>query len=72
MEQNHGGKPTKLRLILVEKGIMQQDLAKMSNVEKYQISQLCSGLKSNVMLDTAKKIARALNVTLDEAFGDDV
>lgn len=72
MEQNYGDKPTRLRLILAQKGIMQKDLAIMANVEKYQISQLCSGLKSNVMLDTAKRIAKALNVTLDEAFGDDI
>jgi len=72
MEQNYGDKPTRLRTVLAEKGIMQKDLAKMSGVETYQISQLCSGLKSNVMLDTAKRIAKALNVTLDEAFGDDI
>jgi len=70
MKQNYGDKPTKLRLIIEQRGIMQKDLAQMSNVETYQISKLCSGLKSNVMLDTAKRIAKALNVTLDEAFGE--
>ena len=70
MKQNYNGEPTRLRQVLDLKGIKQKDLAVMANVETYQISKLCSGLKSNVMLDTAKRIAKALNVTLDEAFGD--
>ena len=66
------GSRTKLEFILMSRGIMQKDLAVMANVEKYQISQICSGQKTNIMLDTAKKICRALNVTLDEAFGDGI
>jgi len=61
---------TKLEFIIMKRGIMQKDLAVMADVEKYQISQICSGQKKNIMLDTAKKICKALNVTLDEAFGD--
>jgi DNA-binding Xre family transcriptional regulator len=62
---------TRLQHILNERGVMQKDVAEWANIEKYQMSQICSGQKTNIMLDTAKKICRALGVTLDEAFGDD-
>ncbi|HWY13072.1 MAG TPA: helix-turn-helix transcriptional regulator [Bacteroidia bacterium] len=62
---------TKLKKILLEKRMMQKDLAKLANVEVYQISQIASGKKTNIMLDTAKRICNALNKTLDEVFGDD-
>lgn len=65
-----GYKPTRLRIILAHKGITQRELAEMTGMETYQISQICSGKKTNIMLDNAKKIAYSLGVTLDEAFGD--
>ena len=70
MKKNYGETTTRLRVVLAQKGISQKDLAEMSGVEIYQISLLCSGKKTNIMLDTAKRIATALDVSLDEAFGD--
>ena len=70
MKVNHEDKITRLRLILAKRGLTQSELSEMADVEKYQVSLLCSGRRSNVMLSTAKKIAVALDVTLDEAFGD--
>ena len=64
-------KITKLKRILFEKGVTQKDLADITNMENCQISNIVSGNQKNIMLDSAKKIAKALGVTLDDAFGDD-
>ena len=69
---NYSEKITRLRVLLAKKGITQKQLAEMSGLETYQVSQVCSGKKTNIMLDTAKRIAYSLDVTLDEAFGDDM
>jgi transcriptional regulator with XRE-family HTH domain len=71
MEQEIKDKPTRLRVILATRGLKQKDLANMANLELYQVSKICSGLTKNIMLDTAKKISKALGVTIEEAFGDD-
>ncbi|MSW60247.1 MAG: helix-turn-helix domain-containing protein [Actinobacteria bacterium] len=70
MKKNYK-KATRLRVILAQKGISQKDLAGMTGLEVYQVSNLCTGKKPNPMLDTAKKICYSLGVTLDEAFGDE-
>lgn len=62
-------KVTKLKILLAQRGYTQNDLAQLSGVQRYKISQICSG-KTNIQLDTAKRIALALDVTLDDAFGD--
>lgn len=67
---NHG-KITRLRLVLAQKGVSQRQLAEMSKVDAYKISQICSGKNTNVMLETAKRICFTLGCTLDEAFGDE-
>jgi len=61
---------TRLKKILMDKGISQKDLSKMSDVPEYKISQLCSGKVSNIYLNTAKKICEVLECSLDDAFGD--
>ncbi len=63
-------KLTKLRMILFEKNISQKELAELTNMECCQISKIVSGTQKTLMLDSAKKIAKALGVTVDEAFGD--
>lgn len=63
-------KLTKLRMILFEKNISQKELAELTNMEYCQISKIVSGTQKTLMLDSAKKIAKALGVTVDEAFGD--
>jgi transcriptional regulator with XRE-family HTH domain len=66
----HNPKVTRLKVILAQKGYTQNDLSVLSGVQRYKISEIVSGKKTNIHLDTAKKIALALDVTLDEAFGD--
>ena len=61
---------TRLKKILMDKGINQKDLSKMSDVPEYKISQLCSGKVTNMYLITAKKICEVLECSLDDAFGD--
>jgi transcriptional regulator with XRE-family HTH domain len=70
MKLNYSDKTTKLKMLLLQRGYTQNDLAALTGIQRYQISQMCSGKKTNIYLDTAKRIALALDVTLDEAFGD--
>jgi len=61
---------TNLEKIMKQRGMLQKELAEKANIELYQISQLCSGKKTNIMLDTAKRICKVLKCSLDKAFGD--
>jgi transcriptional regulator with XRE-family HTH domain len=70
MEIIYKERTTRLKVILAKKGYTQADLASLTGIQRYQISQICSGRRTNIYLDTARKIASALEVTLDEAFGD--
>ena len=67
---NNLTRPTRLKILLAQRGMSQKDLAEIAGLEMYQVSLLCSGKQKNLMLETAKKIAYALGVSLDEAFGD--
>jgi transcriptional regulator with XRE-family HTH domain len=62
---------TKLKRILQEKGINQSKLARMTNLEICQVSNICNGKQKTIYLNTAKRIAKALNMTLDEIFSDE-
>ncbi len=61
---------TRLKKLLIEKEISQKELAKLSDVAEYKISQLCMGKSKDLFVSTAKRICDVLNVSLDEAFGD--
>jgi len=61
----------KLKRILKEKDITQSKLARMTDLEICQISNICSGKQKTLLLSTAKKIAKALNMTIDELFSDE-
>jgi transcriptional regulator with XRE-family HTH domain len=67
---NKRKKITRLKIILMQRGLSQTDFAKMVGMHNYEISNLCSGKKVNLFLETAKKISNALNLTLDDVFGD--
>ena len=67
----YGEKTTKIRMLIIERGMTQKDLAELAELSLSQVSYICSGKKINFDLDTAKRISKVLNVTLDEAFGDD-
>lgn len=61
---------TNLQKILNKKKMTQKHLAKLADLEVYQVSKLCTGLQTDFLISTAKKICNTLDVTLDEAFGD--
>jgi DNA-binding Xre family transcriptional regulator len=56
--------------MLLDRKITQKELARLSEVAEYKISQLCAGKSKNLYITTAKKICEVLNCTLDDAFGD--
>jgi len=61
---------TRLKKVLSDKKMSQKELAKLSDVAEYKISQLCAGKSKDLFLSTAMKICDVLNCTLDDAFGD--
>jgi putative transcriptional regulator len=61
---------TRLKKVLNERKMTQKELAKMSEVAEYKISQLCAGKSKDLFLSTAKRICEVLNCNLDDAFGD--
>jgi DNA-binding Xre family transcriptional regulator len=63
-------KRNNLKIILHERRIQQKDLAKLANLETYQISNYVSGKYDDILLGTAIKICYALNCSIEEAFGD--
>jgi len=61
---------TLLKMILLDKGMTQKELAKLSDIEEYKISLLCTGKAKDVLISSANRICKILNVSLDDAFGD--
>jgi DNA-binding Xre family transcriptional regulator len=61
---------TRLKKILNDKHISQKELAKLSDVAEYKISQLCMGKSKDLFLSTAQRICDVLKCSLDDAFGD--
>jgi putative transcriptional regulator len=61
---------TRLKKVLNDKRMSQKELAKLSEVAEYKISQLCAGKSKDLFLSTAKRICEVLNCSLDDAFGD--
>jgi DNA-binding Xre family transcriptional regulator len=61
---------TRLKKVLNDNEMTQKELAKLSDVAEYKISQLCMGKSKDLFLSTAKRICEVLNVSLDDAFGD--
>jgi putative transcriptional regulator len=61
---------TRLKKILEDREMSQKELAKLSDVAEYKVSQLCMGKSKDLFLSTAKRICDVLKVSLDDAFGD--
>jgi len=68
---NHSDKETKLRRILKEIGMSQRELAEKTKLAEYQISNLCTGKRSSLLLDTALVIAQVLDRTVEDIFIED-
>lgn len=64
-------KKTKLQIILHSLGMTHAYLAKISNTETYQINKICNGKGTKISMETAKRICKALNLTLNDVFEDD-
>ena len=62
-ENKLGEKMKKLRK---KEGISQDGLSKKADLAFYTIAKIESGSTPNPSIDTVKKIANALNVTVDE------
>lgn len=69
-QQIRKGKLTRLKIVLLEKGITQKELTQRADLEFSQVSRIVSGKQENLLMSNAKKICKALGCTLDEAFGD--
>jgi transcriptional regulator with XRE-family HTH domain len=59
-----------IRQILHDKWMSQAELARATGVDCTTISKLISGSRSNPSLEIVKKIANALDVTVDELISD--
>lgn len=63
---------TKLHKILIQRGMTQRELRQLVldktgyEIQIYRISKIVTGQITNYFTDTAKAIARALDVTIDE------
>lgn len=53
----------KLKELLKERGITQNELSKLSDVAQSRISKLCSPNRQEVNLEMLEKIAHALEIT---------
>ncbi len=70
MDKLEPPKRSNLKVILHERRIQQKDLAKLADLETYQISKYVSGKYEDILMGTAIKICYALNCSIDDAFGD--
>ena len=61
---------TRLQEIIDEVNMTQKHLAELADLEKYQVSKLCTGEQVDYLMSTAKKICNVLNLPLDAVFGD--
>jgi len=55
-----------LRKLRKEKGLSQEKLAKLADVANNTIIKIETGKNQNPTLDTLKKIAKALEISVDE------
>lgn len=61
---------TDLLVLMRDRKISQTLLALLSDLETHQIQNIVTGQQKDLLMSTAKKICNALDVSLDEAFGD--
>jgi transcriptional regulator with XRE-family HTH domain len=70
MNNDEQVKTTRIKELLIRKGLTQRELAERSGTAPYKISHLCQGMPQDLMLSTAFKIARVLKCSVEEVFGD--
>ena len=72
MERTEPPQRSNLKILLNERRMEQKHLAKLADLEKYQVSNYVNGKYDDMLLSTAVKICYALNCSLNEAFGDKI
>jgi len=53
-------------------GLSQQELARLLGLPQSKISELECDVRSDMLLSTARRVARALHMSLDELAGEEV
>ena len=66
MSRNKSTISKNIRKLRKEKGLSQDKLSKLANVAFHTIAKIESGETCNPTIDTVKKIANSLNVSLDK------
>ena len=56
----------KIKLLMKNKGINQEELANISGIPKSTIGKILAGISKNPTLETMKAIANALDCSLDD------
>jgi transcriptional regulator with XRE-family HTH domain len=57
---------TKIKLLREKKGLSQEKLARLADVSNNTIVNIESGKQGNPTIETVSKIAKALDVTIEE------
>ena len=65
-ESNNQKLPTIIRKLRKEKGLSQEKLARLSDVSNNTIVNIEAGKQKNPTIDTIRKIAKALDVSLED------
>ncbi len=60
----------KLKAMIIKWDVTQRQLAHATGLKYYQVSELMTGKRKDILLSTAKKICKVFKCTLDELFGD--
>jgi len=60
----------RLRLLRMSHGLTQNDLARLAGVTRPLISRLERNQRAGINLKTARLLAQAMNISIDELVGD--
>ena len=63
---NSEKRETNLLAILKRHNIKQYELAQEADMERWQISKLCTGRHNDMLISTSKRICNALNDIIDD------
>ena len=61
----------KIKMLMIKRGMSQKDLRDRTMLSKGLISMILSGKNTNVRINTARRIAYALDVRVDDILTDD-
>lgn len=61
---------TKIKQLREKKGLSQEKLARLADVSNNTIVNIESGKQTNPTIETVSKIAKALDVTIEELLGE--